>query len=222
MSCHAKEGRHAPLDSTMSNLISFAVAVTLSVVVALSAAAQQVDTYSVSSQGIAQNLPPKNLTPKQVKSGTVDQQRDRFRQLAPVTELDWVVSIGRDVTCVRYDEVSDYPETSVTMPTVLELSEEPANLFSHRIVSILRLRGLWGSRLPFQFQLLDDHRGLFDIRYIPMALAWSTADYDRDRSSIEMRRDPKDGKLLIQTQLISQESGKDDGIIYVCEVSPVG
>jgi hypothetical protein len=37
-----------------------------------------------------------------------------------------------------------------------------------------------------------------------------------------MRRDPRDGKLLIQTQLISQETGKDDGITYVCEVSPVG
>ena len=56
------------------------------------------------------------LQPVRVAAGSLERQRVKFRNLPPVTDLNSVQSLGRDLICGRYDGANQSQETLVTMP----------------------------------------------------------------------------------------------------------
>src|SRR5262245_35694249 len=168
------------------------------------------------SQQVASRSASWKPQPIRVAAGTLQQQRSHFLSLHPIEELSAVQALGPELICERYDGPPGSDETLVTMPAVLEFAERPVSFLSEEHVKTVLLKGLWGSGVPFQFQLSNHRHGLFDTHYMPMALAWSVSDYDVNKTSIELRVDQAFSTLMIRTELINQRTGRDDGIMYHC------
>ena len=162
------------------------------------------------------------LQPVRVAAGSLERQRVKFRNLPPVTDLNSVQSLGRDLICGRYDGANQSQETLVTMPARLEVAEKPAGFLSDEYVKTVAIKGLWGSAVPFQFQASADRLGLFDGRYMRMVLAWTISDYNVNKTAIELRLNEADSSLFIRTILPNESTGKDDGVMYSCRVTPTG
>jgi hypothetical protein len=205
--------------------ISFPLSLALLFAPALSTAirAQDVIADGSGDQKSSSGLPaplPSGLTVAKVESGTFEKKQIYFKGLPSVSRLDEIQSMGHDLLCQRYDRTSRSSETSITMPVILESAEGPAEFFSPEMVSMIVIKGLLGSNIPFRFQLVPSQVGLFDIRYMRLALLGSE-EYEANKAAIEMKADVAHRRLLINTELINRLTGTDDGIIYVCEGPPI-
>jgi hypothetical protein len=205
--------------------ISFPLSLALLFAPALSTAIRAQDEIAAgtgdqkSSSGLPVPL-PSGLTVAKVESGTFEKKQIYFKGLPSVSRLDEIQSMGHDLLCQRYDRTSRSSETSITMPVILESAEGPAEFFSPEMVSMIVIKGLLGSNIPFRFQLVPSQVGLFDIRYMRLALLGSE-EYEANKAAIEMKADVAHRRLLINTELINRLTGTDDGIIYVCEGPPI-